>query len=129
MVLCYSNKSWLSPWICLYYSVESYHQFLRRLSLNWSPSFCHFSSKYISTEQPYCSFIYMSNSVIPQNFRSSPYFLCVLDCVQLFVTAQTVACLDPFSQKEYWSGLSFPSPGDLPDQGLNLYLLHWQTDS
>ena len=23
-----------------------------------------------------------------------------------------------FSRKEYWSGLSFPSPGDLPDPGL-----------
>ena len=31
----------------------------------------------------------------------------------------TVACQDPlsmeFSRQEYWSGLPFPSPGDLPD--------------
>ena len=31
----------------------------------------------------------------------------------------TVACQAPlfmgFSRKEYWSGLPFPSPGDLPD--------------
>ena len=34
-----------------------------------------------------------------------------------------------FSGQEYWGGLPFPSPGDLPDQGSNLglfHLLHWQ---
>ena len=34
----------------------------------------------------------------------------------------TVACQAPpsmgFSRQEYWSGLSFPSPGDLPDPGI-----------
>ena len=37
-----------------------------------------------------------------------------------------------FSRQEYWNRLPFPTPGDLPDQGLNLCLLdllHWQTDS
>ena len=29
-----------------------------------------------------------------------------------------------FSRQEYWSGLSFPPPGDFPTQGLNLRLLH-----
>ena len=30
-----------------------------------------------------------------------------------------------FSRQEFWSGLPFPSPGDLPDpKGLNLGLLH-----
>ena len=29
-----------------------------------------------------------------------------------------------FSRQEYWSGVPFPSPGDLPDQGSNLGLLH-----
>ena len=28
-----------------------------------------------------------------------------------------------------WSGLPFPSPGDLPHPGIELHLLHWQTDS
>jgi len=31
-----------------------------------------------------------------------------------------------FPRQEYWSGLPFPSPGDLPDQESNLCLLHWQ---
>ena len=34
----------------------------------------------------------------------------------------TVACQAPmsmeFSRQEYWSGLPFPSPGDLPDPGI-----------
>ena len=39
-----------------------------------------------------------------------------------FVTLRTVVCQDPlsmgFSRQEYWSGLSFPPPGDLPDPGI-----------
>ena len=42
-----------------------------------------------------------------------------LSRVQLFVTPWTVAYQAPpsmgFSRQEYWSGLPFPSPGDLPD--------------
>ena len=45
--------------------------------------------------------------------------VCVLSCVQLFETPWTVACQaslsKEFSRQEYWSGLPFPSPGDLPD--------------
>ena len=40
------------------------------------------------------------------------------------VTPWTVACQAPlsmgFSRKEYWSGLPFLSPGDLPDPGIEL---------
>ena len=40
---------------------------------------------------------------------------------------QTVPRLAPLSmeffRQEYWSGLPFPSPGDLPTQGLNPHLL------
>ena len=45
----------------------------------------------------------------------------LLSRVQLFGTPWTVAFQDPqsmeFSRQEYWSGLPFPSPGDLPDPG------------
>ena len=34
-----------------------------------------------------------------------------------------------FSRQGYWSGLPFPSPGNLPNQGSDLCLLHWQVDS
>ena len=43
-------------------------------------------------------------------------------CVQLFVSRWTVAHQAPqsmgFSRQEYWSGLPFPPPGDLPDSGI-----------
>ena len=45
-----------------------------------------------------------------------------LSRVLLFVTPWTVAYQAPpsmgFSRQECWSGLSFPSPGDLPDPGI-----------
>ena len=45
-----------------------------------------------------------------------------LSHVQLFATLWTVAHQVPlslgFSSQEYWSGLPFPSPGDLPDSGI-----------
>ena len=34
-----------------------------------------------------------------------------------------------FPSQEYWSGLPFPSPGDLPDPGMEAESLHWQVDS
>ena len=46
----------------------------------------------------------------------------LLSRIQLFATPWTVACQDPqsvgFPRQEYWSGLPFPSPGDLPDPGI-----------
>ena len=42
----------------------------------------------------------------------------------LFATPWIVACQVPlsmeFSRQEYWSGLPFPSPGDLPDPGIEV---------
>ena len=32
------------------------------------------------------------------------------------------------SRQENWSGLPFPSAGDLSNPGINLCLLHWQMD-
>ena len=50
-----------------------------------------------------------------------------LSRVQLFVTSWTVAYKASlsmgFSRQEYWSGLTFPSPGDLPDPGIELMSL------
>ena len=48
---------------------------------------------------------------------------------------QTVLCQFPlsmgFSRQEYWRGLPCPSPGDLPNPGMEdlLHLLHWQANS
>ena len=50
----------------------------------------------------------------------------LLSCVQLFATPWTAAFQAPlsmgFSRQEYWSGLPFPPPGDLPDPGIELAL-------
>ena len=56
-----------------------------------------------------------------------PYCACVLSCVRLFVTPWTVARLTPlsmqFSRQEYWSGLPFSLPGDLPNPGIKQVFL------
>ena len=45
-----------------------------------------------------------------------------LSRVRLFATPWTAAFQVPlsmgFSREEFWSGLPFPSPGDLPDSGI-----------
>ena len=45
-----------------------------------------------------------------------------LSCVQLFETPWTVAQQPPLSmglfQQEFWTGLPFPSPKDLPHPGI-----------
>ena len=45
-----------------------------------------------------------------------------LSCVRLFATPWTVAHQAPpsmgFSRQEYWIGVPFPSPGHLPDPGI-----------
>ena len=50
------------------------------------------------------------------------FFLKLLSRVRLFVTPWAIAYHAPpsmgFSREEYWSGLPFPSPGDLPISGI-----------
>ena len=49
------------------------------------------------------------------------------------VTPWTAALQAPltmgFSMQEYWKGLSFPSPGDLPNPGTESKSPAWQADS
>ena len=46
----------------------------------------------------------------------------MLSCVQFFVTLWTLAHQVPlsmgFPRQQYWNGLPFPSPGDLPNPGI-----------
>ena len=60
----------------------------------------------------------------------------LLSHICLFATPWIIACQAPlsmeFSRQEYWKGLPFANPGDLPDPGLELRLLRllrWQADS
>ena len=70
--------------------------------------------------------------------------LCVCVCVSVCLcishsvmsdsaTSRTVAHQAPlsmeFSRQEYWSGLPFPSPGDLPDPGIKARSPTLQADS
>ena len=70
-----------------------------------------------------------------QHFSYSFYYLLLvkLSHVWLFVTPWTVAYQDPstigFSRQESWGGLLFPSPGDLPDPGIEPGSPTLQTDS
>ena len=56
-----------------------------------------------------------------------------LSHVQLFVTPWTVAYQTPpsmgFSRQEYWSGVPLPSPGDLPNPGIEPGSLAFQADA
>ena len=63
----------------------------------------------------------------PRKWSSSPKVVTAckvksLSRVQLLATPWTVAHQAPpsmgFSRQEYWSGLPFPAPGDLPDPGI-----------
>ena len=67
-----------------------------------------------------CAVCMLSCSVVSDFFETS-----------WTVTRQALLSVE-FSRQEYWSGLPFPSPGDLP--GPELYpcfshLLNWQADS
>ena len=70
----------------------------------------HITGRLFTTESPGKSLHYVA--VATQS----------LSCVQLCVAPQTVAHRAPlfmgFPRQEYWSGLPFPTPGDLPDPGI-----------
>ena len=54
-------------------------------------------------------------------------------CLTLCNPIDCVACCAPlsmgFSRQEYWSGLPFPSPGELPDSGTELRSPALQADT
>ena len=69
----------------------------------------------------------MENNMEPlQKIQSRSTMCCVrvqsLSRAQLFATPWIIALQAPlsmeFSRQDYWSGLPFPSPGDLPDPGI-----------
>ena len=68
--------------------------------------------------------------------KGSPYALVctkLLSRVQISVTPCTIACQAPlsigFSRQEYWSGLPFPPPGDLPNPGIKPMSPAYQANS
>ena len=63
-----------------------------------------------------------SRHLVSGNSQALDLIMSVLSRVQLFATLWTVAHQAPpsmgFSRQEYWSGLLFPSPRDLPNPGI-----------
>ena len=67
--------------------------------------------------------MYLNKSFTRENSSCLPvHDLYVLSCVRLFETPWTVDCQAPlsmgFSRQECWSGLQFPTPGDLLRSGI-----------
>ena len=67
---------------------------------------------------------FFTTSATWEALNKADVHVCVLShfsCVRLFVTPLTVALQAPLSmeffRQEYWSGLPFPFPGDLPNPG------------
>ena len=67
-------------------------------------------TKPIPTYNTQSSYIYMICVCVPQSCPT-------LATPRLHVTCQASLSMG-FSRQEYWSGLPFPSPGDLPDPGM-----------
>ena len=74
-------------------------------------------------------------------FSTYSIHVCVCVCVcdqSLLPLCDPMDCSPPgssihgISRQEYWSGVPFPTPGNLPISGIkhtSLCLLHWQADS
>ena len=64
----------------------------------------------------------VKDSVCERTFIYTQLCACMLSHIQLFVTPWTVARQASlsmgFPRQECWNGLPFPSPGDLPDPGI-----------
>ena len=80
--------------------------------------------------------VYFLNSIFTLAQKIITLVAYMLSNVRLFMTPSTVAHQAPlsmeFSRQDYWSGLPFPSPGNLPNPGIKpmfLRLLHWKADS
>ena len=65
----------------------------------------------------------------PKTYRKHVVVVQLLSHVWLFCDPNSPPLSMRFPSQEYWGGLPFPSPGDLPNPGIELHLLHWQADS
>ena len=77
----------------------------------------------------------MIHAYLPESFYllSSKVKVKLLSHVQLFATPWNVAYQAPlsmgFSRQEYWSGVPFPSPGDIPNPGIEFWSPALQADA
>ena len=97
-------------------------QFLPRISASSSTGFHLFLTKTTNCHRPWTfEVICQESKSIVQGFLQNEWVKS-LSRVRLFATPWTIAYqASPsmgFSRQEYWNGLPFPSPGDLPDPGI-----------
>ena len=65
-----------------------------------------------------CSSLAAQQVLVGYLFYISLVVVLVTKSCLTFSTPWTLSCLAPLSRQEYWNGLLFPSPGDLPDPGV-----------
>ena len=103
------------------FSLSSFTLIKRLFSSSWLCAIRVVSSAYLRL------LIFLSAIFIPVCNSSNPGMqekvkVKLLSHVQLFAMLWTVVLQAPlsmgFSKQEYWSGLPFPSPGDLPNPGI-----------
>ena len=104
----------LGSYAILFFTASDF-TFITRHIFNWGFLLCHFSflpwpsCLILSGAISNCSLFFPSN--ILDTFRPvGLIFCCHIFC--LFILSIGL------SRQEYWSGLPFPSPGDLPDPGI-----------
>ena len=115
--VCISGDFWMQSLICLFIHVTYLQGSLHFL----------FGQRHHSC---WCFFLILKTHL---------HALCWVrfSCVQLFATLWTVAprllyLSMGFSRQEYWNGLPYPPPEDLPNLGIkptSLMTLHWQVGS
>ena len=112
---CYSQSCQLYQELCSPWDTDNWQMSII-LNNTYNPK-----STYTSLE--YCSYVDTKPLLVYHTqiwFMTMGQFLeCVLSHVWLFTTLWTITHQAPlsvgFPRQEYWSGLPFPTPGDLPD--------------
>ena len=96
------------------------------LTFKWEPK------TYLLPTHFSCSRTQTLNTVLIQHAKGWQLFS-LLSRVWLFASPWTNLLQAPlsvgFSRQAYWSGLPFPSPGDLPNPGIKPASPAWQADS
>ena len=135
MLSCFSSfLLFVSPWIVVHQAPLSMG--FSRLEY-WSELSCHPLGDIPDPGiEPVSPALQVDFSLL--GHREALYNLCMYVCyshshVQLFEILWTVACQAPlsmgFSRQEHWSGLPFPSPGNLPNPGMTPESPALQADS
>ena len=79
-------------------------------------------SRTVTKEEKTSAFVEFTTPLERDNIQNENESVKSLNHVQLFATPWAVACQAPlsmeFSKQEYWGGLLLPSPGYIPDPGI-----------